>query len=303
MQTAEAAKSTRPLERKVKVPLKINPVHQTALELHEDYRKIGDNVVVVTIQSRDYVKTLVYHEPIGSTDLPHGSWVVDQIGNIPTLLVAAKDPAAQRKQEARVKLRSHILATAGLMEIDSKGNTVFASGPDKGKTVSEVHRAAETAAENKRTLLYDAYVKECAPGKAVSRKDWPCPEVRTDSFIAIETSAAIQKVENHLEKSQPYKDGLQKIEPKKYVTLGGPNNNLPQERVAFAVGRTYSRQQVVDAVASHLLSTSRQEPFPRTGGKISDPMSVVDEIINPPSAPAASAIAPVPPAGPPPKKP
>jgi hypothetical protein len=114
-----------------------------------DEPRLGEYLRVLIKSTTGVTRELIFHHPVGVTDLDDDDWVVSEVGDIPSLLSRMKDPHAEEIAAARAAWLEQKAIEAGLLEKDASDNTVYTGSTQTTraaffKELKEIHSKKKT---------------------------------------------------------------------------------------------------------------------------------------------------------------
>jgi hypothetical protein len=273
------------LKKTKKGPTKISAIKKMEVGLTDDSNRLKDPVVIA-ITCGDYSQQLVLHRPVGASKLLPSDWVLTPISEVEPLLAFAVDPAKEKKDAAKRKLRLDTALALGLY-IKDKDVICFPATCDQriaGKPITSFNVEAQRLHDEAKKAAHDSYLSECEASGKKPKKDWKFGQT-VNHFLPKEVKDYEETVRKKTAENPSYKDGLKKIEPVPYETMAGPFQDRPQSALHGSGRIDFSKEQMVDQVKKHLVNTmSGGYNFP-----IAPPKTMLDTITSGAKDPAKQA--------------
>jgi hypothetical protein len=172
-------------------------------------------------------------------------------------LAFAVDPAKEKKEAARRKLRQDVAVKLGLYELKPDGLYFPAAAKEAaiaGKKVSSFSDIAKREFERAKAEAHREYIAEREAAGQTPKKDWKFGQ-SVNHFLPKEVKDYEDEVRKKTADDASYKDGIKKIEPVPYETMAGPFQDRPQSAVQGAGVVSATKEQMVDLVRKHLINT------------------------------------------------
>jgi hypothetical protein len=220
-----------------------------------DEPRLGEYLRVLIKSTTGVTRELIFHHPIGVTDLDDDDWVISEVGDIPSLLSRTKDPYAEEIATARAAWLEQKAIEAGLLEKDASDNTVY-TGSKKTtratffKELKEIHSKKKTdKVKLDKFDLKDALSRSVDPRAA---KEAAVRDLFANQAAAVEREFSTT-----------------------FRTMGGSRGDRPQEAISWAkkcTAASLSDMLIKHGIEGPMLSAS--------AGSIGDtkPLSVPKEV-------------------------
>lgn len=235
-----------------KVPLRLSAVHAPAeLPLHVD-SAVLPGACVVAITNGKIHSEIVFHHPIGKTDLDGGVWIASPISVIQSTIANAEDPSRSKKDAALRKSRSEFALTEGHYVKNADGILSLPATVCGGVTLTSIRDNAKQKHEEAKVQAFEEYSKECAEKHKKPKANWKFGKT-VESFEPEDYREYEKKFTVKWKETQ--KEEIAKIDPP-FRTLTGPNGDQPQAAIG-AGGKEYTSDQMVDAIKRTLMAASK----------------------------------------------
>jgi hypothetical protein len=164
---------------------------------------------------------LVFHRPIGHTDLDVGEWVCSAAADIPTLLAGAEDPREAHISRLETQTFLDLVVGEGLLRTDEEGWHYYPDGGCRETILTEAdeevkRRLAELKAQHDAKQQGKEKAAQWHGQHSVTRND-----VLTDKYREFEEALRARRKELRQE--------IRERVPRTYRTLGGPLRDRPQK--------------------------------------------------------------------------
>lgn len=235
-----------------KVPLRLDMVNTSQVAMSDPPSALNGRGVVIVITDGEYTRQITIHKPIGSTDLPVESWVATRTSEVATYLSNAVDPSREKKAQALKKARDDYLASKNFIVI--RNDKRYFLDPNKGELCIEAEEAAAKVAYSaaEKQAKQD-YLAQCLETKTMPKKDWKFGQ-NWRGFISSELRDFEEACKKALKADAAWEAKEKSLTPK-YVTLGGPNMDKPQERIGLDKKNVYDHRQLVDVLSKHVYNS------------------------------------------------
>lgn len=242
---------TRPPKAE-KVPLKLSAVHAPAeLPLHEDSRVLPGSCVVAITNGTIHTE-IVFHHPIGQTNLGADKWIASPISVVQSTLANAVDPSRAKKDAAIRTLRTDYAIKEGHYLKDSNGRLRLPPNICKGVELAAIREQSKTAYDAAKAQAFEEYSKECTSKNKKPKANWRFGKTQ-ESFEPDDYRDYEKKFTVKWKSDQ--KGAIDKIDPP-FETLTGQNGDQPQVPLE-AGGREYTSDQMVDAIKRTLMAAAK----------------------------------------------
>lgn len=172
------------------------------------------------------------------------------------MLAREEDPSGKAKEEARRKLRSEILLSMEPPRLrkTALGSLAYPVDVHGGLELKVVLEAARTAFKNDEAAALAKYQDDCTRDRRKPKKDWKTGRTWMD-FLPKEVIQYDKESDLKVKADPRYADGLKRIEPAPYETLGGPMGDRQQLKMPFAA-TVVAKEHVVECIKQDLMRSA-----------------------------------------------
>jgi hypothetical protein len=189
---------------------------------------------------------LIYHRPIGITDLDSGEWVKSSPADVAILLSRTVNPDQKKLYSLRQELKRKQAAAKKLIKFDADGVTVlYPSGKDRNDFLKPFREKAKEDSKKAKAAL-----AEWKKADKKSRSSFPPKQVDTNQHV-LDSLKSLDKDEDAKAEMAftEYMSGedanadAEKNFPDNYRTMKGLSADIPQKAIGWAKDLTPSQLQ------------------------------------------------------------
>jgi hypothetical protein len=273
------------ITKTVKVEPTSSPGEPLKVKLAKD---VGLKYVRVFVGNSGEEKPLeiVFHEPIGVTDLAHDDWVRSEYTDVALMLTRRKSPNEQVLIVKRIEHKKELAVDKKLIQIGPNKAVLYPTKDVNRNDFLKPHRdAAKVIVKNSNLAILNWKNQD------EKARTGPCPKKLSENEALIGILRALPD-DNSAKEELAYSafmsdkatvEAAEKEFPDDYKTMKGPNADIPQVAVAWAKG--LSQQQIQHEVGKYLYVLTGNQ-LGSLGPAVASAFSIT-EVVNalaPPSA-------------------
>lgn len=204
--------------------LKLHADIQTKVSIAKD-NVVGDfGLVVFYGQSTVPISEFVVSHPIGQTDLPDTTFVVNRLKDVRILKNRVADPEAKRIRDKREQFKLEVLVEAKILEEKGGQHQLTYLTPFPGRVFGEAYKEAS----HKRMEAQEAHKQRVSKMKLKRGQKKPSFDKKTEDFYSPEEFKLRTQIDAALA-AKNYEDEAVKRFPSKHRTL--LDDDVPQKEV------------------------------------------------------------------------